>query len=182
MRLSGLTELATSRDVVEMFGGYNHNLRISNSEFYDMSNLTSNEYPVMSTRNKRGIVKQLGSCNGIMAKGKLAYIDGKKLVYGDYVHEIPQLKDGEKQLVSFGAYLIIFPDGIQYDTQNDTWEYLTAHYESSGEVKFQMCNSESSEIEYTSGTVALIVDKMALGEGYNCSRVSRASCWSGART
>lgn len=154
MRLSGLTELATSRDVVEMFGGYNHNLRISNSEFYDMSNLTSNEYPVMSTRNKRGIVKQLGSCKGIMAKGKLAYIDGKKLVYGDYVHEIPQLKDGEKQLVSFGAYLIIFPDGIQYDTQNDTWEYLTAHYESSGEVKFQMCNSESSEIEYTSSTVA----------------------------
>ena len=154
MRLSGLTELATSRDVVEMFGGYNHNLRISNSEFYDMSNLTSNEYPVMSTRNKRGIVKKLDSCNGIMAKGKLAYIEGKKLVYGEYVHEIPQLSDGEKQLVSFGAYLIIFPDGIQYNTETDTLEHLTARYESSGEVKFEMCNASSEIIDYVASEVA----------------------------
>lgn len=154
MRLSGLTELATSRDVVEMFGGYNHNLRISNAEFYDMSNLTSDVYPVMSTRGKRGIVKQLSSCNGIMAKGKLAYIEGKKLVYGEYVHEIPQLTEGKKQLVSFGAYLIIFPDGIMYDTQNDKWETLEAHYESSGDVKFEMCNMESSTLVYTSAETA----------------------------
>ena len=154
MRLTGLTELATSRDVVEMFGGYNHNLRISNSEFYDMQNLTSDVYPVMSTRGKRGIVKQLDSCSGIAAKGQLAYIEGKKLVYGEYVHEIPELTDGEKQLISFGAYLIIFPDGIQYNTQNNKWEYLEAHFKSSGEVKFEMCNMESSAYEYTSGPTA----------------------------
>lgn len=154
MRLSGLTELATSRDVVEVFGGYNHNLRISNSEFYDMSNLTSDVYPVMSTRGKRGIVKQLNSCNGIMAKGKLAYIDGKKLVYGDYVHEIPELSDGEKQLVSFGAYLLIFPDKIQYNTQNNKWEFLESHFKSLGEVKFEMCNLESTAYEYTSSLTA----------------------------
>lgn len=154
MKLSGLTELAASRDVVEMFGGYNHNLRISNSEFYDMKNLSSDEYPVMTTRGKRGIVKQLDTCNGIAAKGKLAYIDGKKLIYGEYVHELPELSDGEKQLVSFGAYLIIFPDGIQYNTQNGEIEYLGAHYESVGTVGFEMCNAESSAIEYTSGITA----------------------------
>ena len=154
MKLTGLTELATSRDVVEMFGGYNHNLRISNSEFYDMKNLTSDEYPVMSTRGKRGIVKQLNSCNGLAAKGKLAYIEGKKLVYGEYVHEIPELTDGEKQLVSFGAYLIIFPDGIQYNTQNGKWEYLEAHFKTTGQVKFEMCNIESSTYDYTSDTTA----------------------------
>ena len=154
MRLSGLSELATSRDVIEVFGGYNHNLRISNSEFYNMGNLTSDEYPVLSTRGKRGIVKQLGSCYGLAAKGKLAYIEGKKLVYGEYVHEIPELTEGEKQLVSFGAYLIIFPDGIQYNTQNNKIEYLNAHFESSGEVKFEMCNIESSTIEYTSDITA----------------------------
>ena len=154
MRLSGLSELATSRDVIEVFGGYNHNLRISNSEFYNMGNLTSDEYPVLSTRGKRGIVKQLGSCYGLAAKGKLAYIEGKKLVYGEYVHEIPELTEGEKQLVSFGAYLIIFPDGIQYNTQNNKIEYLNAHFESSGEVKFEMCNMESSTIEYTSDITA----------------------------
>ena len=154
MKLPELYELSTSRDVVEIFGGYNHNLRISNSEFYDMKNLTSDAYPVLSTRGKRGIVKQLESCNGIAAKGKLAYIEGKKLVYGEYVHEIPELTDGKKQLVSFGAYLIIFPDGIQYNTQNNKWEYLKAHYESTGEVKFEMCNMESSAYDYTADITA----------------------------
>ena len=158
MRLSGLTELATSRDVVEMFGGYNHNLRISNSEFYDMKNLTSDAYPVMSTRGKRGVVKKFDySCNGIIAKGKLAYIDGKFLVYGEKKIEIPELTDGEKQLISFGAYLIIFPDGIQFNTQDDidTWEYLGAHYKSTGDVTFEMCNLESTAYEnYTSGPTA----------------------------
>ena len=160
MRLSGLTELATSRDVVEVFGGYNHNLRISDSEFYDMQNLTSDVYPVMSARNNRGIVKQLDSCNGIIAKGKLAYIEGKKLVYGDKPHTIDNLWDEEqlgarkRQLVSFGAYLIIFPEGIRFNTENEEIDYLNAHFESSGEVKFEMCNAESSVIEYTPNTVA----------------------------
>ena len=160
MKLSGLTELATSRDVVEMFGGYNHNLRIANSDFYDMENLTSDAYPLMATRGKRGNVKELSSCEGIIAKGKLAYLEGKKLVYGDKEHVIDDLWDEEKlngrkrQLVSFGAYLIIFPDGIMYDTVNDKWERLEAHYVSSGTVKFEMCNMESSTLTYVSQSEA----------------------------
>ena len=41
MRLPILPELSVSRDFIETFGGYNHNLRISDGEFYDMKNLTS---------------------------------------------------------------------------------------------------------------------------------------------
>lgn len=48
-----LTEQATSRDFIETFGGYNHNLRIGENEFYDMKNLSSSNYPVLSTRPKR---------------------------------------------------------------------------------------------------------------------------------
>lgn len=162
MKLSGLTELATSRDVVEMFGGYNHNLRIANSDFYDMENLTSDAYPLMATRGKRGNVKEFeSSCEGIIAKGKLAYIDGKNLVYGDMPHTIDNLLDEEKldgrkrQLVSYGAYLIIFPEGIMFNTETGKIDYLEAHYESptiedengnkvGSEVKFEICTLESS--------------------------------------
>lgn len=49
-----LTEQPTSRDFIEAFGGYNHNIRIGENEFYDMKNLTSTNYPVLSTREKRG--------------------------------------------------------------------------------------------------------------------------------
>lgn len=49
-----LTEQYTSRDYINVFGGYNHNLSISEGEFYDMKNLTSSYYPVLSTRQPRG--------------------------------------------------------------------------------------------------------------------------------
>lgn len=49
-----LTEQNSSRDFIETFGGYNHNLRIGEGEFYDMKNLTSSYYPLLSTRQPRG--------------------------------------------------------------------------------------------------------------------------------
>jgi hypothetical protein len=45
---------APYRQRLEVFKGYNHNLRIGSGEFYEMENLTSEDYPVLSTRKKRG--------------------------------------------------------------------------------------------------------------------------------
>ena len=39
-----LNEQATSRQMVDTFRGYNHNLRISDGEFFDMKNMTSDYY------------------------------------------------------------------------------------------------------------------------------------------
>ena len=36
-----LQEMPSSKQMVDAFRGYNHNLRISDSEFYDMKNMTS---------------------------------------------------------------------------------------------------------------------------------------------
>ena len=41
-------------EFVDTFGGYNHNLRISDAEFYDMKNMTGKHYPMLATRDKRG--------------------------------------------------------------------------------------------------------------------------------
>ena len=56
MRLPKMNVLAASRTVTEIFGGYNHNLRIGDGEFYDMKNLTSAYYPILSPRGKRGFI------------------------------------------------------------------------------------------------------------------------------
>ena len=53
MRLPQLTELATAKDVTEEFKGYNHNLRQGVGEWYDMKNMTTDDYPVASVRKKR---------------------------------------------------------------------------------------------------------------------------------
>lgn len=48
-----LYEQKSSRQTVEVFGGYNRNLRIAEGEFRDMENLTSDYYPVLSPRSGR---------------------------------------------------------------------------------------------------------------------------------
>ena len=44
---------SASMDIIGTFGGYNHNERISAGEFYDAENLSSDLYPLLSTRNAR---------------------------------------------------------------------------------------------------------------------------------
>ena len=49
-----LSEIQTVREVIDTFGGYNHNPRIGEAEFYDMENMTSSFYPTISSRKTRG--------------------------------------------------------------------------------------------------------------------------------
>ncbi len=98
-----------SRQMSDAFLGYNHNLRISESEFYDMKNMTSDYYPVLAPRKKRGVYKDGISATGIIAKDKLCYVDGTAFVIGDERIEMG-LSYEPKNLVSMGAYVIIMPD------------------------------------------------------------------------
>lgn len=56
MRLPQLTELPATKENIEEFRGYNHNIRIAPNEWYDQKNMTTDDYPVASTRNKRQTV------------------------------------------------------------------------------------------------------------------------------
>ena len=72
-----------SRQMSDAFLGYNHNLRIGDSEFYDMMNMTSNYYPVLAPRSKRGVYAASGKATGLIAKDKLCYVDGTAFVIGE---------------------------------------------------------------------------------------------------
>ncbi len=43
-------------ETTDSFGGYQHKARISDSEFYDMRNLTCDDYPLGATRGPRGLM------------------------------------------------------------------------------------------------------------------------------
>ena len=73
MRYPQLKELPTSREMIDVFRGYNHNLRISNGEFFNMKNMTSDHYPVLSPRGKRGVYAKPASPQGLIAKEALCY-------------------------------------------------------------------------------------------------------------
>ena len=74
---------SSDRDVVDAFKGYNHNLRISDGEFYDMQNMTSDLYPILSPRKRRGVFAKPASPQGMIAKKEICYVDGTDFVMGE---------------------------------------------------------------------------------------------------
>ena len=49
-----LTEQRQQTLTTEAFLGYDHNLKLSDGEFYDMESLTSGSYPLLAPRARRG--------------------------------------------------------------------------------------------------------------------------------
>lgn len=128
-----------SRQMLDSFLGYNHNLRISESEFYDMQNMTSDYYPVLAPRKKRGVYKDGVNANGLIAKDKLCYVDGTAFVIGENRIEMG-LSNSPKSLISMGAYVIIMPDRKYINTakEEDRGD-IDATYTTKGEVTFTLC-------------------------------------------
>ena len=122
MKLPQLQEIPYSRRQTIEFKGYNHNPHIADGEFYDTKNVTSSFYPVLSPRKPRGVVQAIATPHGIFAKNKLAWVDGVNFIYDGAIKGT--LTDGEKQFASMGAYIIIFPDKVAYNTATDEFRAL----------------------------------------------------------
>lgn len=126
-----LKEQPSTRQVIDTFKGYNHNLRIGSGEFYEMENLTSDDYPVLSTRKKRGFVGSLqdvGNTTGqYFVSGVGIFVSVNGYEFDDYnefntlylldtsgeIQEITShMLPGPKSLALIGQYLIVAPDMI----------------------------------------------------------------------
>ena len=131
----------TTRQMIDAFRGYNHNLRVADGEFYEMENMTSDFYPVLSPRGKRGIYKSCDGLTGIIAKDSLCYVDGSGFFIGDTRVEMGLDEGTQKELVSMGAYVIIMPDKKYINTiEPDDRGDIEASYVSSGDVTFRLCS------------------------------------------
>lgn len=116
MAFTKLAALDAARQVQDVFGGINRNLRIGDNELHDTHNLTGEEYPVLSTRKRRGYGASVEQPAGLITKDSIAVVDGSRLIYDGYEIEMG-LSEGEKQLISMGAYLLIWPDKKWINTQ-----------------------------------------------------------------
>ena len=119
MKYPTLYSKESSRQMVDTFKGYNHNLRISDGEFFDMKNMTSDHYPVLSPRGNRGVYASPANPMGLIAKDALCYVDGRNFVINENSIDMG-LSDEPKQLISMGAYVIIMPDKKYINTQDLT--------------------------------------------------------------
>ena len=117
MNYPKMNEIPTTRDILDKFKGYNHNLRIAEGEFYNTHNLTSDHYPVLSPRKQRGIYHNTTNGNGLCSSTQLCYVDGRNFYVGDDYVDL-QLTEGDKELIPFGSYVIVMPDQKYVNTVN----------------------------------------------------------------
>ena len=154
MEFPYLGELQRYREMTTNFGGYNHQLSCQDGQFYDMKNMTSQYYPILSPRDNRGIVRKLNNPQGILDKEKLMWIDGDKL-YADG-EEIPlegvtistEESMNPKTMAKMGAYVIIMPDKIWYNADSGECGYMESTFTNDGKVTFTLCEESGKAITW----------------------------------
>ncbi len=156
MKFPTLPAPNTTRTKIDVFGGYNHNLKINDNEFYDMRNMSSDYFPLLSARKQRGVYAIPTNLKGLVAKDKLCYLADNsfvksEIVNGELVTESQEisLTDGAKKLVSLGAYVIILPDK-KYINSGNLADYGDIDFTTTQTgLRFSMCTILGAEYDIT---------------------------------
>ena len=141
------------RDNQTAFYGYNHNLINGAYEFYDMKNMTGDYCPILSPRKCRGkIGVRLTNPQGLLAKDCLAWIDNNELWYagvkvGPVKTPDDTWKTEDRQMISMGANIIIWPDKYIYNTATNKLEPLEAFWEQKGIVNLEPCKLDGTKLD-----------------------------------
>lgn len=143
------------------FLGLNRREEVNAGEFKDVLNMTNDEYPVIKTRKGWGIAKAGGigdQVQGALLKKQFAIVRNKFLYYGlnDTAINSTPFTSGEKQLVSMGAYVIVFPDGYYYNTEKPSDKGYIERRFNTGAVttSFTLCKQDGTA--YSTPTVSSI--------------------------
>ena len=159
------------------FGGYNHREIINDGECFDMQNMSSDLYPAMSTRKKRGITESEETLHGIAGRSELVLIQGEKVYYGGEDTGLTLSLEPEmmpKQIVSMGAYVCIWPDKVYFNTHDYTdrgnmerlwndFDYVTQTslptqpYDNAPVI--QLCTGDGTDYDMTTITTAKTAPK-----------------------
>ena len=133
------------KKIISVFRGLDTRLRGGEGTFSGMENLSDTCYPMLGTRKKRAVFKTLTSPQGLMEKDAPAWVDNGTLYYNSVPTPITDLSPGEKQLVSMGAYICIFPDKKYYNTaDSDDHGSMETAWSYTGRVSYSLCDAEGA--------------------------------------
>lgn len=137
-----------SRDYQQEFRGINRRVRASETEFVSAINLTSAEYPALTTRRERDYITDIGRCDTpslcSLGDGSIAYIGNKEGI-GIYIDGVKEfaLADVEmpQKIVKMGQYLCLFPSGIVYNLTNKEAKRIESVFDNQfdGDFSFTPC-------------------------------------------
>ena len=153
MRFPILQEVSKYRDMTTIFGGYNHQISCQEGQFFDMQNMTSKYFPVLSPRQNRGIVKSFTNPQGILDKEDLWWVDNTVLYKNGEAQDMGNVKlsGSEKVLAKMGAYIIIMPDKVWCKVSTDGSNIECGYMENTvlkSNVSFSICEASGKAITW----------------------------------
>ncbi len=144
------------------FGGYNHTLGAGNGELWDMQNMTSDLYPLLSPRKPRYLVNTLTKPNGFYAHDGLYWVDGTGF-YADGTLK-GSVTDSSKQFTSLGAYIVILPDKKYYNVLEDEFGSMEASWTGSATLQDGTFAGESAQANTIYADGAAWADTFRVGD------------------
>ena len=146
-----LKPLRSRRVTTDRFRGYEHRLHIPDGAFFETENLSGDACPLLSSRKPRGLMASLESPGGLLEKDAPCWVAEGTLYVNGLATAVTGLAPGEKQLVSMGACVLIFPDKVYYNTADPAdWGSMEAHYETLGTVRCTPCGVDGEAYTVTS--------------------------------
>lgn len=145
----------TTQQVTNVFKGYRNAKEIAEGEFLEIHNLSGDDYPMLSSRKRRGMptdtsLTQIDPSTGLITKDALYFIqNGNLLKYSPSARSTTLVTSEktftgteERTFVSMGAYLLIFPD---------KWYINTMDTDDCGDIeaKAEITPSAASPVSYT---------------------------------
>ena len=127
------------------FGGYCPKVRPATGQWFHEENLSTRSYPLLRPRGRRHRLSQ----EPIQALGSmddLIYLSRNILHYKDRTMPLP-LTEGEKSLLSFGAFVIVEPDMIWVNTVEDTFGFCQTLRSFELSLGILWCDREGNPLE-----------------------------------
>lgn len=126
MRLPELQGIQTMVSDLNVFNGINDNVYIPEGSFKDMKNMSSDYYPALGQRKNREKYVISGNMNGAITVNDVLYscIGTKMYKDGSEIQSVT-LEDSQKQMIGYGAYIIIMPDKLMYNTADGKLTKMT---------------------------------------------------------
>lgn len=119
MKLPELQPIKAGTVNLDAFSGINDNVYIPEGYFKDMKNMTSDYYPALGQRKIREQYKLSGNFNGaITVNGTLYTVVGTKMYKNGTAINGLTVANSKKKLLGYGAYIVIMPDKIMYNTKD----------------------------------------------------------------
>lgn len=172
MEFPRLKSIPQSMQTLTVFGGYRHTPQVGDGEWYDMENLTSDQFPLLAPRAGRQHVNLPGDNvditvnNGLCCLCRLPDSDYDGIGKRNFLLEMPggmslqlELPEIKRQLVNMGGYLLMFPDKLwvnvagclEAGTTEGNWGAMEAAY-AEEEIRYQVCKANGQPIDFSAST------------------------------